>query len=307
MVKGVILAESLRPDVEFRLDGFVVTVVRREVSAGAVAGQPTTWTFLEIEGPDESADELAAALAAALAAEGGWYAEFGVGPDHVVVFAGRVFRYRVGDAAGRAEAARYARSVGVPEHQLDWPEGDGPAPEGDRADDQAAEIQAFWEVVRGRAHLGDLDVVTGASVASALPPPAWAFGDGPRLADELLGLVLAGSKTATATSLAELAAAGEPVPRPGDLSIILDGEGRPRALIRTAEVDEVPFRDVTEEFAALEGEDDRTLVSWRREHERYFRRVLEGTGTEFTEDLPLVLERFELLHPKPHDRPLLDR
>ena len=52
-------------------------------------------------------------------------------------------------------------------------------------------------------------------------------------------------------------------------------EGHPRALIRTSRVDVVPLRDVTGEFAALEGEDDRTLVSWRREHERYFRRVLE--------------------------------
>jgi len=39
-----------------------------------------------------------------------------------VVFAGWVFRYRVGEAAGRAEAGVYGRSVGVPEHQLDRPD-----------------------------------------------------------------------------------------------------------------------------------------------------------------------------------------
>ena len=122
MVRGVILAESLRTDAQLPLDGFSVSVVRRDVSAGAVGGQPTIWTFLEIEGPDENADALATALAGALAVEGGWYADYAVGGDHVVVFAGRVFRYRVGDVAGRAEAAEYARGVGVPEHQLDWPE-----------------------------------------------------------------------------------------------------------------------------------------------------------------------------------------
>ena len=92
------------------------------------------------------------------------------------------------------------------------------------------------------------------------------------------------------------------MPRPGDLSILLDADGHPRALIRTTRVDIVPFRDVTEEFAALEGEDDRSLVSWRREHERYFRRVLDGTGVEFDEDLTVALERFEVLYPKPQDR-----
>lgn len=311
MVKGTILVESLRLDVPLRLDGFSVTVVRRDVSAGAVAGQPTTWTFLEIEGPDERADALAEVLAGALAAEGGWYAEYEVGADHVVVFADRVFRYRSGDAAGRAEVARYARGVGVPEHQLDWPEARGAAPDGGPADDaatvdQALEIQDFWETARGRAGVGRLDVVTGTGSNSSVPPPAWAFGDNPRLADELLGLVLDGTKTATAASLAELEATGEPVPRPGDLSILLDGAGRPRALIRTTRVDVVPFRDVSAEFAALEGEDDRTLASWRREHERYFRRVLEGTGVEFHEDLPVAAERFELLYPAPRDRGSLD-
>jgi hypothetical protein len=33
-----------------------------------------------------------------------------------------VFRYRSGDGGGRAEAAAYGRSVGVPEAQLDWDE-----------------------------------------------------------------------------------------------------------------------------------------------------------------------------------------
>ena len=167
---------------------------------------------------------------------------------------------------------------------------------------QPEEIQQFWEMARGRARLGGLDVVTGGSVASTIPPQAWAFGDSPRLADELLALVVEGTKRATASSVAELQAAGEQIPVPGDLSIVLDGAGHPRVLLRTTHVDVVPFDEVTEEFAALEAEDDRSLASWRREHERYFRRVLEGTGTEFSADLPVVCERFEVLYPKARDR-----
>jgi len=37
-----------------------------------------------------------------------------------VVFAGQVFRYPRGDAAGRASAQAYGRQAGVPEAQLDW-------------------------------------------------------------------------------------------------------------------------------------------------------------------------------------------
>jgi hypothetical protein len=53
---------------------------------------PATWMFIEFEAGDDRADVLAQGLAAVLIADGGWYAECGVGDDHVVVFAGKVFR-----------------------------------------------------------------------------------------------------------------------------------------------------------------------------------------------------------------------
>ncbi|MFE0452939.1 hypothetical protein ACFW2D_16985 [Streptomyces sp. NPDC058914] len=72
---------------------------------------------------------IADALAAALRPELGWYADFAVGDERIVVFAGRVFRIGRGEGAGlgrprragprRAEALAYGRSVGTPEHQLD--------------------------------------------------------------------------------------------------------------------------------------------------------------------------------------------
>lgn len=81
---------------------------------------PTTWTFIEFQAEDDRAGELALKLADVLTAEGGWYADFAVGDDHVVVFAGKVFRYRKGDRAGRAEATEYGLAAGCPADQLDW-------------------------------------------------------------------------------------------------------------------------------------------------------------------------------------------
>jgi len=59
-------------------------------------------------------------LAGSLVANQGWYADFRVGQDHVVVFPGRVFRYTVTDQEGRRAAVDYGRRNGVPLHQLDW-------------------------------------------------------------------------------------------------------------------------------------------------------------------------------------------
>ena len=121
MLRGRILAESLRVGFELVVPSLgLVRVSRVDVSASRAAGQPETWTLLDVTAPDESADELAAALAAGLAADGGWYADFRVGREHFVVFAGKVFRYTMGDTAGRDAAIAYGRSVGVPERQLDW-------------------------------------------------------------------------------------------------------------------------------------------------------------------------------------------
>ena len=53
---------------------------------------------------------------------GGWYCDFRSPSETFVVFAGRVLRYPRGEKDGRAEAEAYARSGGVPESQLDWPE-----------------------------------------------------------------------------------------------------------------------------------------------------------------------------------------
>lgn len=166
----------------------------------------------------------------------------------------------------------------------------------------ADEILAFWEVARVRAGVVRVAAVTGPGVSGSMVPPTWAFGDDPEVADRLLDLVLAGEKTATSAALVEYELAGEPLPRRGDLAIVVDGAGRPAALIRTTQVETLPFDRVDEELAAAEGEGDRTLASWRTEHEAYWHRVLEPLGAAFAPGMPVVTERFELLYPRPGDR-----
>ena len=126
---------------------------------------------------------------------------------------------------------------------------------------------------------------------------AWGFGDSPELKDELLDLVLTGRKRATTSSVKELEMNGEVGPRVGEFNIILDGAERPRAVIRTVSVRRTRFCDIDEEHAFEEGEDDRTLESFRREHIKYYMRVGKAMGFEFSKDMEVILERFELVYP----------
>jgi hypothetical protein len=122
MLSGTLLAESIKVGAELTTDGLVVTKIFRRDEPDEPPGMPAIWTFVEFEAEDDRADEVADRLADVLIAEGGWFADFAVGDEHVVVFAGKVFRYRNGDQAGRAQATEYGLSVGCPADQLDWEE-----------------------------------------------------------------------------------------------------------------------------------------------------------------------------------------
>lgn len=167
------------------------------------------------------------------------------------------------------------------------------------AEARDAAVAAYWATARKRAGLNRLDVVVGQQAIGAVQPPAWSFGSDPREADSLLGLVLSGRKTGTSSAAQPYAVRGEPVPRPGDLSIILDGSGRPRALIVTTAIDVVPFAEVGAEHAAAEGEGDLSLEHWREVHRAFFAAELAEVGLDLDESTPVVLERFRLLDPKP--------
>ncbi|WP_369810061.1 ASCH domain-containing protein [Bradyrhizobium sediminis] len=114
---------------------------------------------------------------------------------------------------------------------------------------------------------------------------SFAFGDSPRLADELLELVIKGVRTATCST------EDEPnTSTPGERWIVLDGQGTPRCVIESTEVTYRRFGEVDAAFAHDEGEGDRSLAYWRQAHRNYF-----GRQGKFSEDMMLMCERFRLV------------
>ncbi|TLM98322.1 MAG: ASCH domain-containing protein [Actinobacteria bacterium] len=125
---------------------------------------------------------------------------------------------------------------------------------------------------------------------------AWQFGYGAEQGDRLLACVLYGPKRATAGALWAYETQGEAVPVPGDYSVLLDGHGVARCVIKTTRVDVVPFDQVDAAFAYDEGEGDRSLEYWRDVHWEYFTRELTELGREATPNMPVVCERFEVVY-----------
>ena len=98
----------------------------------------------------------------------------------------------------------------------------------------------------------------------------FSFGDNSDLANRLLlELVLSGTKRATCWAESQGLLSAEI----GKLMVVLDGQGAPKAVLKTIELTKRRFDEVDEAFAYDEGEGDRSLRYWREAHTRYFSRL----------------------------------
>ena len=122
------------------------------------------------------------------------------------------------------------------------------------------------------------------------------WGDSPQMADELGALIVQGTKTATCSALWEWEAEGNPIPKTGYLTIALDGRGDPLCIVETIEISIHKYNEVDADFAHEEGEGDLSLNYWREAHRNYFSRVLKKIDKEFSEEMPLVCERFRVIY-----------
>jgi uncharacterized protein YhfF len=149
----------------------------------------------------------------------------------------------------------------------------------------AEQVAQFWNRF---LETGTVDTTT------PIPDIVEPFGDSVELADELIELVVAGPKRATASAVVDYQS-DDGYPQVGRLSIATDGAGRARAVLRTTHVRFGPLSSVDESFAWDEGEGDRTREGWLADHHRFFRRYLATLGVAFDPDMATVFERFEVL------------
>ncbi len=127
------------------------------------------------------------------------------------------------------------------------------------------------------------------------PIEAWYFCDKQKDADECAALVLSGEKRATSPSLWWHEQSGEPVPQVGDVNIVTNWAGEAQCVIKTVLVDICAYDKISEAYAYLEGEGDKSLAYWRDVHWPYYQRELQSVGLEPKPDMPIICEHFELV------------
>ena len=113
-------------------------------------------------------------------------------------------------------------------------------------------------------------------------------------ADWLAQLVVEGKKTATCSGHVFYELENEPLPQVGQYFIVLNSKDTPVAIIQLTEVTILPMNELPVEFALLEGEGDYDF--WWNAHKQFLKKELQGYGLEFSEDIPLVCERFKVIY-----------
>lgn len=114
------------------------------------------------------------------------------------------------------------------------------------------------------------------------------IGSAPSTADAGAALILDGIKTATSSARWDYPDGR--IPFAGALSVLLDGSGRPRAIVETERVEIMPFGEVDASFARAYGEGDRTL-GWFRSHVgAWYREAAARHGESFSDGTPIICE-----------------
>jgi uncharacterized protein YhfF len=131
------------------------------------------------------------------------------------------------------------------------------------------------------------------------PLRARRFGSTPETSDLLLGLVLSGEKTITSSSPWLYDDDLQAAPAVGAYWVVVDGAGKPAAVLRTTAVKTLPMDQVTADDSRYEGPAVRPIEAWRKVHWNFFTRVLAPLGKAPTADMPVTLERFEVVCPRP--------
>lgn len=124
-------------------------------------------------------------------------------------------------------------------------------------------------------------------------PKTVSFGDNEKDSNELAELVVKGVKKATSHSLLTLQHKSVPLPKIGDFLVVTNWNEEAQCIVRTTSVTLRPYFSVDNDYAALEGEGDKSLEYWKKVHWDYYARELATFNRLPRESMIIVCEEFE--------------
>lgn len=135
-----------------------------------------------------------------------------------------------------------------------------------------------------------------------LDPHTTALGAPGAMRDRLVAAVLGGDKTATTCLTVLYRITGQPLPEPGQRSVLVGSRTEELATLECTAVTTVPLGQIDLPVAHAEGEGFATVADWRRVHVAFWnrwrddvRQALGDPSWEITDDEPVVVEYFRVI------------
>ena len=153
-----------------------------------------------------------------------------------------------------------------------------------------SKTEAFWQSY--------LSTLSEEEQKNAPPYVVDQFADTPEAATKVGKLVRDGVKTTTSSLVWGLEHIGQPLPKVGNIELIVDGNGEPLCIIELTEVEIKPFNAVDEQFAYEYGEGERTLSYWLRDNWEYLSRCVMKSGVNQTKLCRLSFNAFACCIPR---------
>src|SRR4029079_7586510 len=117
---------------------------------------------------------------------------------------------------------------------------------------------------------GCMSEVSTTGGSSAREPSRWGFGEPGALRDKLTALAFGGGQVVTSDLLANYQIEGEPVEQPGDISILLDSDEGPVAMIEDVRSIVIRLAAMSDEGASDEAERYPAGAASRVSHEDHW-------------------------------------
>lgn len=113
--------------------------------------------------------------------------------------------------------------------------------------------------------------------------------------EQQLFLLLNGKKTAAFSTFESYGINMEPLPVTGELYIVENKDGEPKAIIEVTDVIVRPFCEITWELAQKDGENE-NLEEWKDRQKEYFEEEAAICGFDFTESSKILCQQFNVIY-----------
>jgi uncharacterized protein YhfF len=117
--------------------------------------------------------------------------------------------------------------------------------------------------------------------------------------EQIFQFITAGTKVGTFRLPWQLAANNHPPAKVGDPIVLIAWDGTPRLAIRITGIEQTTFGAIDQRYTSLDGPPVQDVNVWKPLHREFWSKDLARIGRTVTDDMPVTVERFELIYPKP--------